>query len=115
VVAAERLGDGRAARDALEQHVALTVGQPPSAASCRRLGDLSSAIGDTARAVHWWRRAAASQADDDQADVRLLLRLAEAEVAIGEPGRARATLDRVAALMPDDPRVSRLRRRLGVI
>ena len=108
--AAERAGDRRTARDALEQHVALTVGRPPSAASCRKLGDLSSAIGDLGRAVHWWRRAA-----DAQTDAPLLLRLAEAEVKLGETERARATLDRVVALTPDDPRVARLRRQLGAI
>jgi tetratricopeptide (TPR) repeat protein len=106
--AAERAGDRRTARDALERHVALTVGQPPSAVACRRLGDLSSAIGDIGRAVHWWRRAA-----ETHADAPLLLRLAEAEAKIGEADRARATLDRVAALAPHDPRIARLRRQLG--
>jgi tetratricopeptide (TPR) repeat protein len=110
--AAERLGDRRTARDALEQHVALTVGQPPSVAACRRLGDLSSAIGDVRRAVHWWRRAVEGQTD---ADAPLLVRLAEAEARIGEPDRARATLDRVAPLAPADPRVMRLKRQLGAI
>jgi hypothetical protein len=42
----------------------------------------------------------------------LLLNLAGAEMAIGEIDRARVSLDRAATLLPDDPRVARLRRQL---
>lgn len=106
--AAEQLGDRRTARDALERHVALEISQAPSTAVCRRLGDLSDAIGDTSRAVYWWRRALT-----DEADGALLIRLAGSEAAIGERDKARASLDRAAALLPDDPRVARLRRQLS--
>jgi uncharacterized protein HemY len=75
---------------------------------CRRLGDLSSDIGDTERAVHWWRRAAA-----DHPDGTLLVRLAAGELALGDRDAARASVDRAAALLPDDPRVARLRRQLA--
>jgi tetratricopeptide (TPR) repeat protein len=105
--AAEQIGQRRTARDALERHVALDVSHVPSAALCRRLGDLSSAIGDKSRATYWWRRATAVQPD-----AQLLLNLAGAEMAIGEVDRARVSLDRAATLLPDDPRVARLRRQL---
>jgi tetratricopeptide (TPR) repeat protein len=106
--AAEQTGDRQTARDALERHVALDVAHAPSAALCRRLGDLSSAIGDTPRAVHWWRRAAA-----DHPDGALWLRLAAGELALGDRDQARVSVDRAAALLPDDPRVARLRRQLA--
>lgn len=106
--AAEQTGDPRTARDALERQVALDVARVPSAALCRRLGDLSADIGDTVRAVYWWRRVA-----NEHADAALLLRLAAGEADLGERDQALASLDRAATLQPDDPRVARLRRQLA--
>ena len=106
--AAERLGDRRTARDALDRYVALLAGTAPTMVVVRRLGDLSAALNDWTQAVKWWRRAA-----DGTTDVALLRALADAEWRAGEPAAARRTLARAAALAPDDPAVKRLAARVG--
>ncbi len=95
--AAERLGDRQTARDALQRHVALLAGSTPPASVVRHLGDLSLALGDTAEAVHWWRRAATGTSD-----VTLLVQLARAESRVGDYDAARRTVARALALAPAD-------------
>jgi len=104
--AAERAGDRRGARDALEQYVAVAA-TPPNMVVVRRLGELSAALADWPQAARWWRKAAA-----DTNDVALLSALADAEWRAGDAAAARRTLDRAAALSPDDPAVKRLTARL---
>ena len=82
--AAERSGDRRTARDALERHVALLAGSTAPVAVARRLGDLSLALGDAPEAVRWWRRAATGTSD-----VTLLVQLAQTETRVGDYDAAR--------------------------
>lgn len=106
--AAERVGDRRTAREALERHVALLAGSTPPPTVVRRLGDLSLALGDAPKAVHWWRRAAA-----DTTDVTLLVQLAQAESRVGDHEAARRTVARAIALAPADAAATRLQKLLA--
>ena len=106
--AAERLGDREAARDALQRHVALLAGSTPPTSVVRRLGDLSLALGDTADAVHWWRRAATGTSD-----VALLVQLAQAESRVGDYDAARRTVARAVAIAPADTAATRLQKLLA--
>lgn len=106
--AAERLGDRRTARDALERHVALLAGSTAPVTVARRLGDLSLALGETPEAVRWWRRAAAGTSD-----VALLVQLAQAETRVGDFDAARETVARALALSPADTSARRLQTLLG--
>ena len=102
--AAERVGDTRAAREALERYVALLAATPPAPAVLRRLAELSASLSDWTGAVRWWRRVAA--ADDPDAEV--LLALARAELRSGDRQAAQRTLARAQAQAPDHPEARRL-------
>jgi len=106
--AAERVGDRRTARNALERHVALLAGSTPPPTVVRRLGDLSLALGETDKAVHWWRRAAA-----DTTDIALLVQLARAESRVGDREAARRTVARAVALAPANAAATRLQVQLA--
>ena len=106
--AAERMGDRRTARDALERHVTLLAGSTPPVSVVRRLGDLSMALGDARAAVRWWRRAAT-----ETADVALLVRLAQAETRVGDFDAARQTVARALALAPADAGARRVQSLVG--
>ena len=106
--AAQRLGDRRTARDALERHVALLAGSTPPSAVVRRLGDLSLALGDAPEAVRWWRRAATGTSD-----VTLLVQLAQVESRVGDSEAARRTVARAVAIAPADVAATRLQALLG--
>ena len=106
--AAERSGDRRTARDALERHVALLAGSTAPVTVARRLGDLSMALGETPEAVRWWRRAATGTSD-----VKLLVQLAQTETRVGDYDAARQTVARALALAPADTAAIRLQTLLG--
>jgi tetratricopeptide (TPR) repeat protein len=100
--AEQRSGHLREARDALVRYWALAEPRPPALAA--RIGELSTRIDDHDAAARWLARAAAHPT----ADVPLLLRLAEAELAAGNDEGARQAVSRGLTRAPDDPRLKKL-------
>lgn len=108
--AAEQLGHLAEARTALLKYQALTGPDPapaPQARRAARLGDLSARLGDHALAVTWFRTATELTPTG-----RLLARLAEEQVAAGDPDAARATVARGLEVEPGNRSLVALRQRL---
>ncbi len=107
----ERLGDRRAARDALVRYLALAGDRLPGGTRgtyARQIGDWSLALGEPGAALTWYDRAL----EERPGDPHLLAALVEAHRRRGDLDAARRLLADALARSPRDPTLLALRGKL---
>lgn len=105
---AEQLGHADTARAALVDYRALAGANGDVVGDAVRIGALSLQMNDPVAATAWLNRALAVTPDD----VKALLLLTDAQVAVGQVDEARATLDRVRLLDGTNKQIAVLERKL---
>jgi tetratricopeptide (TPR) repeat protein len=108
---AERLGHLDVAREALIDYDSLqdeTADGIDAGRIALRIADLSIRLEEPRTALVWYERAAI-----DAADPALLARIAEAQLASGDAGAAKASVEKAFAMSPANPAVLAARRKVG--
>lgn len=102
--------DGRIqdTRDALLKYATLVGDDKPLAEVSTRIADLSLRLGEPALAVRWFERAI----DESGSSTALQVRLAEAALKSGDPGRARHAIDEGLAADPGNRQLLQMKQRL---
>jgi len=105
---AERLGHVEDARQALVRYAILVDEDRDRASHAAQIGDLSMQLNDVASAVAWYQKSVSVATSDTV----VLLRLAGAQAKAGQIENARATVQKVLELQPDNVAAQNLARRL---